>query len=618
MSAAVTDPAAVSRARKPLYRRVWFWLVIVVVVLLGVAAAVVFAIASRGLEARSELESAQALVPELRAQATELDIEAATDTFDRVSAHTARAVELTDGTLWRVGEAFPDLGKNLTAVRQLAVVTDDVMTDVAAPLIGVASSIDPASFAPKDGAIELQPLIDAVPAVQEATTGVEGAIAALAGIDTDGVISQVASAKDQLGVLLDELGPTLESLNTVLPLLPPALGSDAPRTYVLIFQNPAESRALGGSSLSFAVLKVDAGRIDLVETQSATFSNFERYPAPILPIPDGAQEVYASQLGTFITELTTRPSFTFAAEMLQETWLRRFGYTVDGVLSMDPIALSYIMRATDPITLSTGDVLSSDTLVPFLLNDIYQRYDTGNYVEDNRAQDLVYTEAIDATFARITGGPLDPNRMVEALLQGWEERRLLYWSADEAEQAQLIEIGLNGEIPISDDQTERVGVYFSDNVGSKVNYYLEQTVRLSSASCRDDDRQSNRVSIDLVNGLEPSIVNSRAFSVLGNWEREGVQKGAQRIWVILYAPPGAEITGVSVGGTPVPLVDLHDGEWPVGKVTVVIPPGEATTVTYDYVSPEPGEKVLEAQVTPMVQPATITTEPLDCATVAAG
>jgi len=253
-----------------------------------------------------------------------------------------------------------------------------------------------------------------------------------------------------------------------------------------------------------------------------------------------------------------------------------------------------------------------------LLNDVYQRFDTGTYMEDNLAQDLVYAEAVDATFGRITGGPLDPNLLIEALLQGWDERRLLYWSANEAEQAQLAEIGLNGEIPVSDAETERVGLYFHDNVGAKINFYLQQAVRLSSASCREDGLQSNRVSVDLTNSLDPSIVDSRTVSVLGNWKREGVEKGAQRIWTLLYAPPGAKITGATIGGSPVPLDDLHDAEFPVGKLTVTVPPGETVTVTYDFVSPEAGEKTLEAQVTPMVNPATITTEPLDCGTVDRG
>ena len=619
MSAAVTDSAPVARARRPLYRRVWFWLV-VVVLLLGAAAAAVFAIASRGLEARDELESAQALVPELRVQATALDIEAATATLDEVSGHTARAVELTDGTLWRMGEEFPVFGTNLTAVRQLAVVTDDVMADVAAPLIGVAGSIDPASFVPQDGAIALQPLIDAVPAVQDATTGVEAALAALSAIDTDGTISQVADAKDQLGEVLNELGPTLESLNTVLPLLPPALGSEAPRTYVLMFQNPAESRALGGAALSFVVVGADQGRIDFSDplTSSRMGGDFGSYPESIIPLPDGVEEIYPDYLGTYIANATSRPSFTTAAEITQALWKAEFGQDIDGVLSMDPLVLSYLLEGADPIPVATGDELTSDSVVDVLLNGVYIDYNSGDNVVDNLAQDAVYAAVIDTTFARLTGGQIKPRTFVDALVRGWDERRVLYWSAIPEEQAQLAAIGLNGEIPRSDAETERVGLYFLDNVGSKLNYYLRQDVRLSRATCRDDGRPSNRVTVDLASELDPADAATLAPSVAGTFRAAGVERGEQRLFVLLYAPPGSTITGASVGGAPVEVRDLHDTDFPVAKLTVLVRPGQTVTVSYDFVSAEPGEKELDVQVTPMVQPATITTEPLDCATVTAG
>jgi len=280
---------------------------------------------------------------------------------------------------------------------------------------------------------------------------------------------------------------------------------------------------------------------------------------------------------------------------------------------MDPLVLSYLLRGADPIPVATGDALTSDNAVDVLLNGVYAAFDS-----DNPAQDAVYSAVIDETFARLMGGEIEPGTFVDALAQGWEERRLLYWSAIPEEQAQLAEIGLNGEIPRSDAETERVGLYFMDNVGSKLNYYLRQDVRLSRASCRDDGRQSNRVTVNLTSEVDPADAATLPRSVVGTFRRSGVERGAQRLFVLLYAPPGAEITGATVGGSPAALDDLHDAEFPVGKLIVTVPPGETVTVAYDFVSAVSGEKELEVQVTPMVTPATISTEPLDCATVTGG
>jgi hypothetical protein len=609
--------AARRPGRRGILRRWWFWL-LVVVVLIAVVAVVAGAIAGRALEARDELESASILVPELQDQAAALEIDAAQDTLDSILGHTGSAAELADGTLWRLGEAVPVLGVNLTAMREIAAVTDDVMTDVAVPLVGVAGSIDPTSFTPVDGAIDIQPLIDAAPAVEQARIGVAAAVASVAAINTDGTIDEIAGATEQLAGLLERIAPTIESLGTIVPLLPPALGSEAPRTYVLMVQNPAESRALGGAALSFVEATVDEGRIQFAAPLSVSpiGGDFVSYPEPLIEVPDGVDEIFPGSLGTFLANATTRPSFTTAAEITRATWNAQFGYDIDGVLSMDPLVLSYLLRGSDPIPVATGDQITSENAVDVLLNGVYAAYNTEIHGADNIAQDAVYAQVIDETFARLMSGRIDAATFVDALTQGWAERRLLYWSAIPEEQAQLAAIGLNGEIPLSDSATERVGVYFTDNTGSKLNYYLRQEVRLGSADCRADGRQSNRVTVDLTNQVDPAEAQTLARSILGTFRREGVERGEQRLIVLLYAPPGSIISGATVAGAPVQLQELHDTEFPVGKLIVLVRPGETVTLSYDFVSPGAGEKRLEAQVTPMVQPATISTEPLDCATVA--
>ena len=368
------------------------------------------------------------------------------------------------------------------------------------------------------------------------------------------------------------------------------------------------------------VVGADQGRIDFSDplSSSRTGGDFDSYPESLIPLPDGVEEIYPDYLGTYIANSTSRPSFTTAAEITKAMWKADFGQDIDGVLSMDPLVLGYLLEGADPIPVATGDELTSDTVVDVLLNGVYIDDDTGDNVVDNLAQDAVYAAVIDTTFARLFSGQIEARTFVDALMRGWDERRVLYWSAVPEEQAQLAAIGLNGEIPRSDAETERVGLYFLDNFGSKLNYYLKQEVRLSSTSCREDRRQSNRVTVDLTSELDPVDAATLARSVAGAFRGAGVERGEQRLFVLLYAPPGSTITGATVGGAPAEVDDLHDTDFPVAKLIVLVRPGETPAVTYDFVSAEPGEKTLEAQVTPMVQPATITTEPLDCATVDAG
>jgi hypothetical protein len=626
MSAYALDrPPAEPRApRRRLHRRWWFWALIVVVILVIVAVIAAIWLGSRAQQARNELSSAQSLVGSLKTQAVAFDVPAAKSTLTNITVHTERAAQLTSDPVWRLGEAMPFVGRNLTAVRQLAAATESVMTDVATPLISVAGSVDPATLSPKNGAIDLRPFTNAIPAVKQANAGLTRAVARVDAIQTDGTIRQVVSAKRTLSKLLASLSPLVTTLNSVLPLLPTALGSEAPRTYVLMFQNNAESRSLGGTALSFAVIKMDKGRIEFGGTIPAAFGNFRSYGTPVLPLPDGTADLYAGGLGTFIANVTLRPSFSGAAQMTQEMWTRQFGYPIDGVLSIDPVALSYVLRATAPIPLSTGDTLSGDNLVPLLLNTAYLRYNSGNIGRDSINQDKLYGEVVKATFGALTGGTLHPAKLVAALTQGWNEHRVLYWSSHENEEAELVRIvkegasGLNGELPVSDAKTARVGVYLNDNVGSKLNFYLKQSVQLGQAKCRADARANYQVKVTLTNTLPQAAVKSLSPSVLGNYKAEKLQPGVQRMIVLLYLPPGSEIQRVIVDGAPVTLEPQHDTDYPVGKVIVSVRPGASASVTYDVVAAKAGTKKLEALTTPMVNATTITTAPLDCAAVPAG
>jgi hypothetical protein len=567
--------------------------------------------------AKTELEAAQALIPQLTSQAATFDVDAALDTFDQIADSTSSAASLTDDPIWRVAEFFPVLGKNFAAVRQLAAATSGVITEVAGPLLGVVETLNPSSLVPRGGAIDLAPFEDAVPVISSASQASVVLLAEIASIDTDGTFDQIAGAKATVGDALESISSALDMADRVVPIVPVALGSEGPRTYVVMFQNNAEPRALGGTALSFAVITVDAGKIELTATIPAGFENFPVFDPPIVSTEAGVQNFYSDAvLGGFIPNVTTRPSFVGAAEITQETWRRTFGYEVDAIVSVDPVFLSYVLRATDPIALTTGDVLQSDTIVPLLLNGVYQRFNTSDPVADNAAQDVVYSEAVSATFAALTSGALKPPELLAAIAQGWSEERLLMWSAHEDEQRVLAEIGLPGELPISDEVTDRFGVYFQDNVGSKLGYYLRQTVRLESANCRDDGRVVYRVSVDVAHTLDPAEVDGLSASIAGNWLAEGVPRAWQRLIVMIYAPPGAELISANIDGQIVPTSARFDSDRPVELNTIEIAPGTTRTLTFDYVASQVGAKKLEAKITPLVNPTELIVGPLDCTTVA--
>jgi hypothetical protein len=591
------------------WRRRLLWIV-PVALLVGAVAWV----GVRGLLAKGELEQAQALIGEVKQSAADFDLEAVGPVFDEVKQHSESARGLTSDPVWRLFEFVPWAGGNFTAVRELAAVAADTVVALE-PLADLATSLDPAALAPVDGAIPVEPFEKAVPIVQTASTRISELLAEVGDIDTSSTIEQVSAARVRVADLLTTTAPALETASAVLPLVPPMLGNEGLRTYVVMFQNNAEARSLGGTALSFAVITIEEGHLSLVQTVPAGHENFPFFDESPIPTPDGFEEIYPASFGRFIVQATLRPSFPSAAQITWANWSIAHGIRADGIISLDAVALSYVLRATGPIPLSTGDALDSSNLVSVLLNQVLQRYNSGDIEADNAAQDAVYSEAVAQTFARLSGGQFDVTALMKSVFQGFTERRFSYWSFTPEDQAVIAAEGFAHDLPESDDETDRIGLYVNDNVGAKLNVYLTTALATASAVC-DDERQVHRLTYTVTNVLDPAIVDSLSPSIVGlGYAQLGLARGDQRLTILVYAPPGSTFLGATIDGATVAIQPLHDTDRPVARLVVLAHPGGSATVSIDVAMATPGKRLLDVQTTPGVYPTAVTTGALDCGTV---
>ena len=591
--------------------RAW-WLVVglLLVILLGAAAWV----GTRALMAKSDLDAALLLVPQIKTQILAGDSGAAMKTVSVAAAKVRDAKNLTSDPVWRIAEIIPVAGSNLRNVRELTDIADGIFVDAVTPLSSVAKTFKPESLKPKDGAIDVAPFVAAKPAVVKATKAVLTAQKRMRALDTSGSISQVKVGAQKFSTMIDGIVPQLQLANKALKILPDLLGESAPRHYLLLFQNNAEPRALGGTAGAMVLVTVDKGHIQL--GQQASTRDFPHYGGPVIPASEERIAIYGSGIATDALSVTSTPSFSQAAKAIQAMWASQFGTSFDGVASIDPIALGYILKATGPIKLATGDTLTSDNAASMLLNGVYQRYPALTNA-DNIKQDAFFGAAVSATFERVTGGGFDPAVFMKVLLQGLNEHRLSFWSGNAQEQEVISTVGLTPEAPVSDATHERAGLYIGDAVGSKLEYYLTQKVAVTQGVCRADGRETYRVGIDLTSSIPANPEKTIPAYILGEWKRERTVPGNMRLDVMTYAPTGSTIVGMSVDGKAVDPGTLRDGANPVALVrTPEIAPGATLNVTFEFVGAKPGTKALDLTVTPLVHPTPITKAAIDCGSVA--
>jgi len=587
----VTDSVLPRSAR--IAGRVFAWVLAALLVATVIAAAWV---GIRGVLAYGHLRDAQASAADVRASLS--DPAAAATAIDALSEDTGAARALTSDPIWNLAAGLPWVGPQLAAVSAVAASLDDVAGTALTPLSEVASTFRVDALRPQGGRIDVDTFAQLSPAAASAAEGVASAESSISAVDDAALLSPVRDAVDEVDQLLTEAGAATEALANATALLPAMLGAEGPRDYLVLFQNNAEWRSLGGIPGAMALIHTDGGTISLAAQESS--SDFPEYPESVLPLGDEIEAIYGQRPGKWIQNVTQVPDFTVSGSLAREMWARQHGgQQVDGVIALDPVALSYILEATGPVALPGGDTLTSENAVPLLLNEVYQRY------QRPADQDAFFAAAAAAVFEALAAGDVDPAKFVTALGRAGDENRLLLWSAHEDDQALLDDTTLSGPLPVTDDDTARFGVYVDDGTGSKMSFYQTLTTDVAWTECTvdaaGDAAGTATVTATIANNAPADAASLPSYITGGG--AFGVAPGTTRTVGYMYLPEGWELadaqlsTGGGFGG------GVHDGRRVV-SFTVDLGPGQSASAVVTAHPVVPGAAVIDAVETPTLTPPT--------------
>ncbi|MEV7631642.1 DUF4012 domain-containing protein [Microbacterium sp. NPDC089318] len=595
-----------TQPRRPLLRSYRFWIpvgiLLVLLILGGVAAVIGKQVYDNAMAAKSSLEKAMPLASKAADQVIAGDSGGAKATAGQLATLTADAKKQTSGGLWKSIEWVPVAGPNLRAVRTAASVTDDLVRDALTP----ATSLSLDALKPKNGAIDLAGIESMQMVVTQSSKAVDKASKDLDAIDRDVLIDQVDSAVGKLSGAIDELQPMLKPASEILGVLPEALGAEKPRHYLMIFQNNAESRGTGGNPAALVMIDVDKGKISI--GQQASSSNFKNGRAdPVTKLDPQTTALYGDNVGRWVPDATMTPDFPESAQIMRAWWAEEFGSPIDAVISFDPVALSYLLKATGPAVVPNDPVsikgrmvrvldepvtLTSDNAVPFLLNQVYWDYDQGP------VQDAIFAGSARAIFDVLTSGNAKPKPLLEALTRAVGEGRLMYQPAT-PEEAELVGTSkLAGKLPESNDPTTVVGVYVNDFTTSKLDYYMQLDTAVSS-TCDGAAAPAFKVTAKLENTVRPADAANLPHSIS---PAKYFPKGHIATNLVLYGPIGAKAVEVMIDGKAVSAKTVQHLGRPAVKVPVHNPPGESHTVTVEFAGAAGDYGDLELRHTPMVRP----------------
>lgn len=572
------------RRREPRRGRTVLALVITIVLLGLVALVVVFAVQARA--AQSELRAAMPLVGELRQQALGGDTAVAASTAAELTEHTGNAREALSGPHWSVAARLPLVGPNVVAARTATEVVDDLATDVLPDLLAATEIVEPARLAPQEGRIDLAPFIEVAPQVTAAHDAVVRAQERLAELEPDQIFELLRSPLADLEAQVDEVAELTATASRAVQLIPPMLGAEEPRDYLLMVQNNAEPRSNGGLTGAFLHLRTDDGAVELVEQRSAV--ELGSFREPVLDLTDTEVSLFGTQLGRYPGNVTATPHFPRSAELIREMWRQGTGDEVDGVFSLDPVALASLLEATGPVEIPAraleeagvpgdlvgdGAALTAENAAELMLNRVYLA------VADPQDQDAFFELAAAAIFARAMTGGADPAATIDALVTAADEGRVYAWSAREPEQELLSGTVLSGELRGDDGHgAPVVGVFVNDLSAAKVGYYQQMDVELTTTQCHANGAQDITLSVTLSSQV-PEGAEDLPVSLVGTGRV--VPKGDMRSNLLVYAPTGGRITDVRDPDGEVEAVpQVHEGQVVLGR-RVELSPGDSVTTEVD-------------------------------------
>jgi hypothetical protein len=270
---------------------------------------------------------------------------------------------------------------------------------------------------------------------------------------------------------------------------------------------------------------------------------------------------------------------------------------VDGVLAIDPVALSYTLQGRPGIDVGQGFTMTSDNLVSTLLSTAYQRFDDA----DQAQRDQFLDDATSKVFSEVMSGTGDPRPILNGLRKAADERRVLIYSADPAEQADIEQTGLAGVLS-SDPSNPTLGVFMNDRTAAKLGYYLHNEVHVTEGECRADGRRELQVRVAMkfdapTEGL-PSYVSGTT---------EPDEPYVLKTNLLAFAPVGGAVAAAQVGGEQVSVERGEDHGREVGAVPVEMTPGTSAEVVFTVLGPagvigSPADVPTALVLTPGVNP----------------
>lgn len=508
-------------------RRVVSALAVVVLLALGWTAWLAY-------QTARDLRAAEQAVDRIRAAVKAEDPASRSAAINELADASRAAKERTAGLWWSGLTWVPFFGDDMGGVQDLSESLDLLATEAFVPL---GDTVDELDSVVVSGRIDLDMLESLEPDVVAARAAFESAVEIVDARDSSGFAGILRSRYDRYVSEIAALARDLGSAEDALGVLPTMLGSNEPRQYLLIFENNAEIRATGGLPGSWALVKAVDGKLTMAQQGSA--GDFPVYATPIGDITPAEEALFGREMGRFFQDPNFTPDYPRAAEVFNAFWADKYpGDPIDGVISIDTVALSYVLEGTGPIE-AGGFTLTPDSVVDQLLSDVYEEPDTSK-------QDEVFRDVARTVFESVTAGLENPLDLLEGIARATREGRFRVAPFNDEEVSALEGTLIVGALTGDEGSSPHITVALNDATASKMSYYLRYRTEAQPLSCAGGVQRIG-LTVTLSQALSAVDAQSLPTYVTGNGPA-GVLPGQQLVRLHVFAPFEGGVEDIKING----------------------------------------------------------------------
>lgn len=529
-------------------------------------------LAFEGSQAKSSLEEARRNIGSAKEALFRGNMDEAAK-FAKSALSDAQTARIrTHSVPWNIAASIPWLGSPMRTGQQISDVVVVAVADVLTPSVQVGRAMAPDRLL-QDGRIDVEALRGAAPKLAELSKAAARLETQAADISDPHYLSALSEAQEKLRSQTAELAALVQNTALAAQIAPSMMGADGPRSYFMGFQTNAEARGTGGLLGAFGILRFDQGlaEVNTLGRNSALDKKF----TPMDFGPDFAKQWSFTNPSTDYRNSNMSPHFPYAAQIWRSMWQQQTGMTVDGALAIDPIALSYILGATGPVTMPDGEVVTAENVIELTESTAYIRF-----ADDNGARKQFLQNMASEIVKKITGKIRSPRALLDAIGKGVSEGRIAIWSAKPGEQKTLEETPISHVVP--DDRGPYAAVVVNNIGGNKLDYYLTRKIEYSAGPC-DGDRRKSTVTVQLTNNAAssglPQYVGGLSQLPLN------LPPNTNASWISLIATEGAQITEATMDGAPLTIALGRERGHPVFNSQISIEPGQTHEIRYELTEP---------------------------------